>query len=208
MNFPTAGTRIRDIFVRFGNPYGFWVSLNIISVVIMAGTGVWMGTTNSVASGLLQELGPVSRLSQDPRVEPYIPLNAGYVDVFRHIEVQGWEWEFGAPYREERFNHTLGILSLHNGGTYRIDPLTAPVTFISALEAAAEGGVVGTERFLLEAGKGESWRDKQSEEYQTVVIDLVPNKMEGFLFKAFIGSVMIAIPMSAGTFILKLRLRQ
>ena len=101
--------------------------------------------------------------------------------------------------QEERLLHTLGILSLHNGGTYRIEPVTAPITFVSALEAAAAEGVAGVEQFLLDAGNGAGWCEAQYSGYETVVIELVPNATEEFLLKAFYGSAFLAIPMLPAT---------
>ena len=102
-------------------------------------------------------------------------MNVDAVNAFRKIAVPGWEYESESGRQEERLLHTLGILSLHNGGTYRIEPVTAPITFVSALEAAAAEGVAGVEQFLLDAGNGAGWCEAQYSGYDTVVIELVPS---------------------------------
>ena len=186
---------IRLAFVRLANVYVFLVGFTFVFFALAVLTTVWMTTTYSVAPALLQPLYPVLPASQDPRVEPHIPLNVDAVDAFRKIEVPGWEYEFEQGSQEERLLHTLGILSLHNGGTYRIEPATAPVTFISDLEAAAAEGVVGVEQFLLDAGNRAGWCEAQYSEYETVVIELVPNAKEEYLFKAFYASATLAILM-------------
>ena len=163
---------IRPIILYFVNAYSFFVVVTVVSVALLVVSVVWMATTHSVASELLQQLGPISRVSQDPRVEPHIPLNVSTVKAFREIEVPGWEYEFESKTHEERLKHTLGILSMHNGGTYRIEPLTAPVDFISALEVAVVEGTDGVEQLLVDVGNGVSWRESSYEEYETVVLKL------------------------------------
>ena len=186
---------IRPVIAYFVNAYYFFVVVSVVSVALLVVSVVWMATTHSVAPELLQQLGPVSRFSQDPSVDPHVPLNASTVKAFREVEVPGWEYEFESKAHEERLTHTLGILSLHNGGTYRTEPLTAPVEFISALEVAAAVGVDGVEQFLVDAGNGVSWRESNYEEYETVVLKLVPNTTEEFLLKGFWAGGMIAVPL-------------
>ena len=196
-----CATMIRHAFAYLSNAYVFLVVVSVVFITVAVVTTVWMATTHSVAPELLKQLGPVPRASQDPRVEPHIPLNVGTINVFRIIEVPGWEYEFQSDRYEARLVHTLGILSLHNGGTYRIEPVTAPVKFVSALEAAAVDGVDGVEQFLVDAGQGASWRGFEYEGYETVAIHLVPNATENFLLRAWVGSAMMAIVMVPATFI-------
>ena len=174
-------------------------------LTVAAVTVVWMATTNSVSPELLHQIGPVLRTSQDPRVESHIPLNVELVTAFRKVSVLGWEFEFESDQQEERLLHTLGILSLHNGGTYRIEPLTAPVEFISALEAASQEGVAGVERFLVTAGEHPSWREAQYERYDTVVIELAADATEEYLLKLFWVSGMTAPFMLVATIVLFMR---
>ena len=185
---------IRTAFARFTNIHSCFAAFSVLLVALLIVTTVWMATTHSVAPELLQQLGPTSRASQDPRVEPHIPLNTSVTGAFKKVEVLGWEFHFWSPVYEERLKHTLGILSLHNGGTYRVDPLTAPVEFVSALEAASEDGVAGVERFLVDAGNGAGWRESDYEEYETVVLDLEASFIEEFLFKAFYFALITTIP--------------
>ena len=192
---------IRPVILYFVNAYSFFVVVTVVSVGLLVVSVVWMATTHSVAPELLQQLGPISRVSQDPRVEPHIPLNVSTVKAFKEIEVPGWEYEFESKAHEERLKHTLGILSLHNGGTYRIEPLTAPVDFISALEVAVAEGVDGFEQFLVDVGNGVSWRESSYDEYETVVLKLVPNATEEFLLKGFWLGGMTAVPMLGITFL-------
>ena len=102
----------------------------------------------------------------------------------------------------------MGILSLHNGGTYRVEPLTAPVEFISALEAASQEGVAGVERFLVTAGERPSWRETQYERYDTVVIDLALSTTEEYLLKGFWLSGLMATSMLTGTILVFSRRRR
>ena len=199
---------LRRAFALFANMYVFWVASTAIFLMVAAVTVVWMATTNSVTPELLQQVGPVSRSSQDPRVEPHIPLNVELVAAFREVSVLGWEFEFESDQQEERLLHTLGILSLHNGGTYRVEPMTAPVEFISALEAASQGGVAGVERFLVSAGQHPSWRESEYGRYDTVVIDLVPSTIEEYLLKGFWLSGIMGTSMLTGTILLLSRRRR
>ena len=199
---------IRSAFAYLVNVYSFFIAASVVSVAFLVVSTVWMATTHSVAPELLQQLGPVSRASQDPRVEPRIPLNTAIIDAFREIEVPGWEYEFGSEAYEERLTHTLGILSLHNGGTYRIEPLTAPVEFVSALEAAAANGVTGVEQFLVDAGNGATWHESDYDEYETVVLNLVPDGTEEFLLKAFVFGGFLTPSTLAITAIAFRRMRQ
>ena len=192
---------IRSAFAYLVNVYSFFIAASVVSATFLVMSTVWMATTHSVAPELLQQLGPVSRTSQDPRVEPQIPLNADIVNAFREIEVPGWEYEFESEAHEEKLIHTLGILSLHNGGTYRIEPLTAPVEFVSALEAAATDGVAGVEQFLVDAGQGATWHESDYDEYKTVVVNLVPDGTEEFLLKAFFAGGFFTMPTLAITII-------
>ena len=196
---------LRSAFAFFANIYVFWVALTAIMLTVAAVTVVWMATTNSVSPELLHQIGPVLRTSQDPRVEPHIPLNVELVTAFRKVSVLGWEFEFESDQQEERLLHTLGILSLHNGGTYRVEPLTAPVEFISALEAASQEGVAGVERFLVTAGEHPSWREAQYERYDTVVIELAADATEEYLLKLFWVSGMTAPFMLVATIVLFMR---
>ena len=199
---------IRSAFARFANIYSFFVACIVVLVALSIVTTVWMATTHSVAPELLQQLGPISPASQDPRVEPHIPLNTSVTSAFRKVEVHGWEYEFESKVHEERLTHTLGILSLHNGGTYSVDPLTAPVEFVSALEAASENGVAGFEQFLVDAGNGAGWRESDYEEYETVVLDLEASFIEEFLFKAFyfaLVATMLTLPVTVAMFRAKWR---
>ena len=122
------------------------------------------------------------------------PIEHKRYRAFRKVEVLGWEFHFWSPVYEEELKHTLGILSLHNGGTYRVGPLTAPVEFVSALEAASENGVAGFEQFLVDAGNGAGWRESDYEEYETVVLDLEASFIEEFLFKAFVFALIATMP--------------
>ena len=199
---------IRSAFARFANFYSFIAACSVVSATFFVVSTVWMATTHSVAPELLQQLGPISLANQDPRVEPHIPLNANVANAFRKVEVLGWEYEFEMNAHEERLIHTLGILSLHNGGTYRVEPLTAPVEFVSALEAAAEDGVAGVEQFLVDAGNSAGWRESDYEEYETVVLQLDATAIEEFLFKAFYAGAMISILTLGITFAAFRKLRQ
>jgi hypothetical protein len=199
---------LRRAFAFFANMYVFWVASTAMSLIVVTVSVVWMATTNSVSPELLQQVGRVLRTSQDPRVEPHIPLNVELVAAFREVSVLGWEFEFESDQQEERLLHTLGILSLHNGGTYRVEPLTAPVEFISALEAASQEGVAGVERFLVTAGERPSWRETQYERYDTVVIDLALSTTEEYLLKGFWLSGLMATSMLTGTILVFSRRRR
>ena len=120
-------------------------------------------------------------------------MNGSVAKAFRKVEVPGWEFDFWSGVPNEKLTHSLGILSLHNGGTYSVEPLTAPVEFVSTLEAAAEDGVDGVEQFLVDAGNGTGWRESDYSEYETVVIHLEASGIEEFLLKGFIGSLMVGI---------------
>ena len=199
---------LRRAFASFANMYVFFVALTAIVLMVAAVTVAWMASTNSVSPELLQQVGPVSRTSQDPRVEPHIPLNVELVSAFREVSVLGWEFEFESDQQEERLLHTLGLLSLHNGGTYRVEPMTAPVEFISALEEASQEGVAGVERFLVSAGRQPSWREAEYGRYETVVIDLVPSTIEEYLLKGFVMGGMAGVPMLTCTIVLLSRRRR
>ena len=60
---------IRSAFARFANIHSFLAAFSVVLVALLIVTTVWMATTHSVAPELLQQLGPTSRASQDPRVE-------------------------------------------------------------------------------------------------------------------------------------------
>ena len=196
---------IRPAFSRLFTAYSLFPGFSVLFAVLFIATTVWMATTHSVAPELLQRIGPVLRASQDPRVESHIPLNGSVAKAFRKVEVPGWEFDFWSGVPNEKLTHTLGILSLHNGGTYGVEPLTAPVEFVSALEAAAEDGVDGVEQFLVDAGNGTGWRESDYEEYETVVIHLEASRIEEFLLKGFIGSLMVGIPMLFATIMMFLK---
>ena len=66
---------LRRAFAFFANMYVFWVASTAMSLIVVTVSVVWMATTNSVSPELLQQFGRVLRTSQDPRVEPHIPLN-------------------------------------------------------------------------------------------------------------------------------------
>lgn len=188
-------------FAFFANTYVFLVALSAVVSIVAVVCVVWMATTNSVSPELVYQVGAVSRSGQDPAVEAHIPLNTEVHTAFRTVSVPGWEFEFETDHQEQRLLHTLGLLSLHNGGTYQVEPLTAPVEFISALEEASRQGVLGVEQFIATAGDGPSWRDSRYEKYETVMVALVPNATEEYLLKGFWGSGTIAIGLVTGTIV-------
>ena len=100
------------------------------------------------------------------------------------------EYEFESSVQEDRLRHTLGVLSLHNGGTYHTEPLTAPTEFVSTLELAAAQGVDGVEQFLAESGKGDGWRESSYENYETVMVNLVFSPLEEALVKGCLGGAL------------------
>ena len=192
---------IRSGFARFANVYSFLAAFCVVLVAVFVVSTVWMATTHSVAPELLQRIGPVLPTSQDPRVEPHIPLNASVANAFREVEVPGWEFDFWSGAPNEKLMHTLGILSLHNGGTYRVEPLSAPVEFVSGLEAAAADGIAGVEQFLVDAGNGTGWRESDYKEYETVMLNLEASSIENFLFRAFLFSIFAGPLMLGFTFV-------